>query len=214
MPRAPATPAAERRAAAVRALLELAADMAPDQISTAAIAGRMGVSHGALFRHFPSREALWTDAVQWSTGELEQRIQTLSGQSFEDPDAEVAALLKAHASLVQAHPGLLRLWFAELQRPGTSPAREEGKAFMTRFRCRLEQVIAIGQERQWFEPDLDPAELAGLLVAVYQGLMLQGLTYDSLDQLGERTEKAVRVILRGWRRRPPAAAGPAAAPGG
>jgi AcrR family transcriptional regulator len=213
MPRAPATPAAERRADAVRALLELAADTAPDQISTAAVAGRMGVSHGALFRHFPSREALWTEAVHWSTGELERRIQALAGRSFVDPDGEVTALLKAHAALVQAHPGLLRLWFAELQRPGTSPAREEGKAFMHRFRRRLQEVIAAGQDRQWFAPGLDPAELAGLLVALYQGMMLQGLAHDSLGQLGERTEKAVGLILRGWHRKPPGAVGPAAAPG-
>jgi TetR/AcrR family transcriptional regulator len=214
MPRAPATPAAERRADAVRALLELAADTAPDQISTAAVAGRMGVSHGALFRHFPSREALWTEAVHWSTGELERRIQALAGQVFLDPDGEVVALLKAHSALVQAHPGLLRLWFAELQRPGTSLAREEGKAFMGRFRRQLQEVIAAGQARHWFEPGLDPAELAGLLVAVYQGLMLQGLAHDSLDQLGERTEKAVGLILRGWHLRPPGEAAPAAAPGG
>ncbi|MCX5961118.1 MAG: TetR family transcriptional regulator [Cyanobacteria bacterium] len=53
-------------------MLEVARTTAPDAISTAAIAERMGVSHGALFRHFPSREALWAEAVSWATGELER----------------------------------------------------------------------------------------------------------------------------------------------
>jgi hypothetical protein len=43
----------------VRALLELAYAISPDQISTAAIDERMDVSHAALFRHFLSRGALW-----------------------------------------------------------------------------------------------------------------------------------------------------------
>ncbi len=74
MPRAVAIPASERRAHAVRVIFELARTTAPDAISTAAIAERMGVSHGALFRHFPSREALWAEAVIWATGELECRF--------------------------------------------------------------------------------------------------------------------------------------------
>jgi hypothetical protein len=56
----------------VQALLDLAFDTCPDQISTAAVTERMGLSHGALFRHFPSRDALWVEAVTWAIDELER----------------------------------------------------------------------------------------------------------------------------------------------
>jgi TetR/AcrR family transcriptional regulator len=72
VPRAAAIPAAQRRAHAVQALLDLAFDTCPDQISTAAVTERMGLSHGALFRHFPSRDALWVEAVTWAIDELER----------------------------------------------------------------------------------------------------------------------------------------------
>jgi AcrR family transcriptional regulator len=52
--------------------LDLAFDTCPDQISTAAVTERMGLSHGALFRHFPSRDALWVEAVTWAIDELER----------------------------------------------------------------------------------------------------------------------------------------------
>ncbi|NBQ22465.1 MAG: TetR/AcrR family transcriptional regulator, partial [Synechococcaceae bacterium WB6_3B_236] len=45
MSRATAIPAAKRRAHAVQALIELAGTISPNQITTAAIADRMGVSH-------------------------------------------------------------------------------------------------------------------------------------------------------------------------
>jgi TetR/AcrR family transcriptional regulator len=134
VPRASPTPAAERRAHAVQALLDLARHTAPDQISTAAIAERMGVSHGALFRHFPSREALWAEAVTWATGELDTRLESLALPS---PLEQVAALMACHATMLAENPGLVRMLFAELQRPATSLARETGKAFMQRFRRRL-----------------------------------------------------------------------------
>lgn len=234
MPRAAAIPASERRAHAVRVLLELARTTAPDAISTAAIAARMGVSHGALFRHFPSREALWAEAVSWATGELERRfdacletpVPAASPVAPSPADAstvlpasgplnQVAALMASHAALLQQHPGLVRMLFAELQRPATSPAREKGKAFMQRFRLRLATLMSAAQADGDLEPDLDPHELAALLVATQQGLMLQALVHDGFAGLSDRSRRSVALFLRaGPGRLPGPGAAPAAAPGG
>jgi TetR/AcrR family transcriptional regulator len=233
LPRAAAIPASERRAHAVRVLLELARTTAPDAISTAAIAERMGVSHGALFRHFPSREALWAEAVSWATGELERRFDacleppppapTPVSASPADPSAglppsgplnQVAALMASHAGLLQQHPGLVRMLFAELQRPATSPARETGKAFMQRFRLRLATLMGAAQADGDLAPDLDPHELADLLVATQQGLMLQALVHDGFADLTDRSRRCVALFLRAGPGLPQALeASPAAAPG-
>ena len=231
MSRAVAIPAAERRAHAVRTLLELASHTAPDAISTAAIAERMGVSHGALFRHFPSREALWAEAVTWATGELERRFDACleppaAATAATPPDPgtaplppsgpleQVAALMASHAGLLQQHPGLVRMLFAELQRPATSPARETGKAFMQGFRLRLAVLIAAAQADGDLEPDLDPHDLAALLVATQQGLMLQALVHDGFADLTERSRRSVALFLRaGPGLKPGLGAAPAAAPG-
>ena len=50
-------PANERRAITVDAVVELAAQQNPNEITTAAIAKHMGVSQGALFKHFSSKES-------------------------------------------------------------------------------------------------------------------------------------------------------------
>lgn len=193
MPRAAATPAAERRAHAIQALLELARHTAPDEISTAAIAEEMGISHGALFRHFPSREALWAEAVLWATGELEARFFSCGQAS---PLREVAALLTSHATMLAEHPGLVRMLFAELQRPGSSLARETGKAFMQRFRGRLADLLATAQMSGALDSRLDPEDLASLLVAAQQGLILQALAHDGFGDLVERSQWAMALLLR------------------
>jgi len=224
VPRAVAIPAAERRAHAVRVLLELARTTAPDAISTAAIAERMGVSHGGLFRHFPSREALWAEAVLWATKELDQRFEaclepTATATAHPGaipaslPLAQVKALMASHAAFLQQHPGLVRMLFAELQRPATSPARETGKAFMQRFRQRLAALMAAAQHQGCLDPDHDPHDLAALLVALQQGLMLQALVHDGFADLSERSRRSVALFLRAGPGLPPAPeASPATAP--
>ena len=199
VPRAAALPAAERRSLAVQALLELAAETAPDQISTAAIALRMGTSHAALFRHFPSRDALWAESVRWATGQLDQRFTALATDlattGGADPLQEVEQLLLLHAEFVRQYPGLLRLVFAELQRPQASPAREEAKAFMARFRQRLSLLLAMAGEQGRLRSPLAAPALANVVLACCEGLMLQALVHGTLTELGDRTREALTVLL-------------------
>lgn len=196
----------------MQALLDLACTVAPDDISTAAIAQRMGLSHAALFRHFPSREALWAEAVHWATTELSQRFEAVD-TAHDDPLEAVEGLLLAHVGFLQNHPGLLRMFFAELQRPQSSPAREEGKAFMTSFRQRLACLLEAAQHQGVPPAALDPLERAALLVAINQGLMLQGLVQNSLEDVIERAGLAHSLLLADLRQGRSAVACPAAAPG-
>ena len=55
----------ERRREIVAAVLELARERGPDSITTQAIADRIGVTQGALFRHFPDKEAIWLAVFAW-----------------------------------------------------------------------------------------------------------------------------------------------------
>ena len=48
-----------RRAATVETVIGLAAATNPADITTAQIAAQMGVTQGALFRHFADKQAIW-----------------------------------------------------------------------------------------------------------------------------------------------------------
>ena len=195
MPRAAALPAAERRARAIQALLDLACSCAPEQISTAAIAERMGISHAALFRHFPSREALWAESVRWATSRLEEDLLKIAADQTLAPLERVKRLLLANAEFVCRHPGLLRMLLSELPRPGASPASEAAKAFGARLRASLTALLEQAAAAPQPSPPLPPAELAGLLLASCEGMMLQGLVHDSLDSLPGRIAAALPLLL-------------------
>ena len=58
-------PTEERQAEIVAAALKLARDISPVSITTSDIAAAIGVSQGAVFKHFPTKDAIWLAAMEW-----------------------------------------------------------------------------------------------------------------------------------------------------
>ena len=87
-------PADERRAVTVESVVALAGSQNPSEITTAAIAKHMNLTQGALFRHFPNKEAIWQAVMEWVAERLLARIDR-SAQGIESPslDNEAAATL-------------------------------------------------------------------------------------------------------------------------
>jgi hypothetical protein len=84
---------------------------------------------------------------------------------------------------------------------------------MQRFRQRLAALMAAAQHQGCLDPDHDPHDLAALLVALQQGLMLQALVHDGFADLSERSRRSVALFLRAGPGLPPAPeVSPATAP--
>ena len=67
-------PADRRRASAVEAVVALAARQNPGDITTAAIAERVGVTQAALFKHFPTKESILEAVMEWVAEQLLARV--------------------------------------------------------------------------------------------------------------------------------------------
>ena len=84
-------PAEERRAVTVEAVVKLAAEQNPTDITTAAIATSMKLTQGALFRHFPNKEAIWQAVMEWVAEHLMARIER-AAQGAVSPLAALEAM--------------------------------------------------------------------------------------------------------------------------
>jgi len=191
LPRAVAAPADQRRQQAIESLLALAWERAPSSIRTAEIAERMGVTQPALFRHFPTKEALWQVALEHITSLSWQRIEALNQcwPKENGPSCSlVAALLRSHAALVSERPGVARLLLHELQNPTPSQTRAVVERFLARFRALLAQRL---------KPLPDPELLANVLLAQLQGLVLQGLLAGDLTPLPRQLDAVLPLLLPG-----------------
>ena len=64
-----------RQAGLVEAALMLAAQRSPADITTADLAQAVGITQGAVFRHFASKEAIWLAVLDWVAEALMTRLQ-------------------------------------------------------------------------------------------------------------------------------------------
>ena len=92
-----------RRAETVATVIELAATHDPAVMTTGQIAAAMGVSQGALFRHFPDQLAIWTAVLEWTCAELNHRFDNLSADL--SPLARLGAMLATHVDFVIEQAG-------------------------------------------------------------------------------------------------------------
>ncbi len=54
-----------RQASLIEAALRLAAQRSPSGITTGDLAAAVGITQGAVFRHFPSKDAIWIAVIDW-----------------------------------------------------------------------------------------------------------------------------------------------------
>ncbi|HSH57939.1 MAG TPA: TetR family transcriptional regulator, partial [Halomonas sp.] len=95
MPQRQHLPADERRERTVEAVIELCGREEPATLTTGRIARRMGVTQGALFRHFPNKEAIWEAAVAWVAERIMARVAA-AAEGVDDPLAALEAMFLAH----------------------------------------------------------------------------------------------------------------------
>jgi AcrR family transcriptional regulator len=110
-----------RQAEIIATMVRLSAERSPAEITTTDIAKAMGVTQGALFRHFATKEAIRLAVVEWIDEHLMFELLAAKERS---PDALTAlkAMFMAHVGFAKAHPGAPRLIFGELQQPASSPS--------------------------------------------------------------------------------------------
>lgn len=186
----------ERRELTVRTVVDLAAEQNPSEITTAAIAKRMHVTQGALFRHFPNKDAILEAVMDWVADRLLTRLDK-AVVAAPGPLAALEAMFMAHIEFIVDHPGVPRMLFGELQRTGSTPAKRMAKSLLKRYGERLHGLMEQGKEGGELAPDLDVDTAAVLFIGTIQGLVMQSLIAGKVAQIRGRAPAVFAVFQRG-----------------
>ncbi len=180
-------PADERRAVTVAAVVELAAQQNPSEITTAAIAKHMNVTQGSLFRHFANKEAILESVMNWVAKRLLTRIdKAMQGQ--ETAIAALHAAFMTHIQFISDHPGVPRLLFGELQRKENTTPKKLVNALLGQYQQRLQQTLEQGKQNQELDAELDIEAAAMLFIGSIQGLVVQSIVLGNSDTLLQTAE--------------------------
>ena len=189
-------PADERRAATGEALIDLAARQNPSDITTAAIAERMGLTQGALFRHFPSKDAIVQACMTWVSERLLARIDKAAAQAT-SPAGALQAMFMAHIDFVARHPGVPRLLFGELQRADDSLPKQMVRTLLQQYGVRLRRLLDAGKAQGEFDRALDVDAAAVLFIGTVQGLVMQSLLAGKVGQIRRAAPGVFAIYRRG-----------------
>ena len=104
-------PAVDRKAEIVDACLVLADRLGPDRMTTNHVAHAVGVTQAAIFRHFPTKQALWLAVAET----ISDRLAAAWNQAVAidaPPEARLKALLRAQFDQISATPALPAILFS------------------------------------------------------------------------------------------------------
>lgn len=189
-------PADERRAATVEAVIDLAGEQNPSDITTTAIAQRMGLTQGALFRHFPNKDAILQAVMSWVSERLLARVDK-AAKSAASPIEALEAVFMTHIGFVSEHPGVPRMLFGELQRAEESLPKRMAQTLTQRYGERLCRLLEAGKVQGELNPELDVKAAALLFIGTIQGLVMQSLMADDVARIRHDTPNVFAIYRRG-----------------
>ena len=207
---APATrlPTEERQALIVAAAITLAGRNSPAAITTGDIARQIGVTQGALFKHFASREAIWLAVMEWVTVQLLDRLESAAAARSRraqaaGPGQALAALERvftAHIDFVRECPGVPRLVYHDLQQPADSPLKRQLGLLLGRYRQLLLGLLQTAVEQDEVPADLDITAAATMFIGIVQGLAMQSLLAAPGSELRAEAARVFPLYVRAIRK--------------
>ncbi|MEP6964626.1 MAG: TetR family transcriptional regulator [Polaromonas sp.] len=195
-------PTETRQAGLVEAALLLAAQRSPADITTGDLARAVGITQGAVFRHFASKEAVWLAALDWTAATLMTRLQAaadaeLAAAQSDSPLAALRAVFLAHVDFMVAHPGVPRVVFQELQHAQDTPLKLRVRGLLQQYRALLTGLLQRAQAQGLLAPGTDLAAATVLFVGSVQGLLMQALISGDVGAMAGQAPGVFAIYLRG-----------------
>lgn len=175
-----------------------AAEQNPSDITTTAIAQRMGLTQGALFRHFPTKDAILQAVMSWVSERLLARVDK-AAEGATSPALALEAMFMAHIEFVSEHPGVPRMLFGELQRPGETLPKRLVQTLINHYGERLHRLLEAGKAQGELDAGLDVDAAAVLFIGTIQGLVMQSLLAGDVARIRRDAPGVFAIYHRGVR---------------
>lgn len=192
-------PADQRRAVTIETMIALAAEQNPSDITTTAIAERMNLTQGALFRHFPTKDAMWQSVMEWVAERLLSRLDQ-AAQDATSALAAMEAMFMTNVDFVTQHPGIPRMLFGELHSAKDTAPKRMVRTLLTQYALRLQSLLQQGKEQGEVALEIEVEAAATVFISTIQGLVMQSFIVGKMSQVRSAAPGAFAIFARGVRR--------------
>jgi AcrR family transcriptional regulator len=195
MPMATVTrkPTSVRREEIARTALSIIGERGLRELSTATLAREVGLTSGALFRHFPSMDAILAEAAL----DAVRRLETTFPDPSLPPREQILTLARNRIALLRPDPGLAWILRSEqplLMLPPDAVVALRG--LVLRTRTFLLDALAEGARAGTFRRDPEPATLLPIVLGTIHTLIgSAGVAREGSPPTGPDPEPVLRGLV-------------------
>jgi AcrR family transcriptional regulator len=191
--RAPKTKTEIRRNQIAATALGLVARHGLRALNVAALAKGVGVVPSAIYRHYPSKEAVLDAVLKVIAHRLFANVQAVR-QEFTDRLEGLKQLLQRHIEMVLSNQGIPRMIFSEEIFSGQPARRRRVYQMIQEYLERVAEMIREGQRQGRISPDLPAETVATMFLGVVQSASILRLMSDGQFDATKYRESAWRIF--------------------
>ncbi|MBV7378589.1 TetR/AcrR family transcriptional regulator [Maritimibacter dapengensis] len=184
--------AADRKAEIIDTVIDLAADMGPDRVTTQHLADRVGVTQPAIFRHFSTKSEIW-EAVSEKLAQLVTHTAK-SGPSDGSADT-IPQHLGRYFELVTKLPALPAILHSRELHADNDRLRNRFQDLSHARRDWLTSLVLEGQESGTHRNDMNAPAVANMILSSVQGLTMHWTLDDRRLDLLEEGDHLVSTLM-------------------
>lgn len=185
-----------RKERTVQTVIDLCGEKEPATLTTNDIAKKMGVTQGALFRHFSSKNSIWEAVVKWVAKRLMQRLDSAVAEAS-SPLSALGAMFMTHMDFIIEHPGVPRLLLGQLQKAKPTPAQRMVNTLLFLYRQRVEHLLIEGVAVGQLRTELNIEAAATQYIGMVQGLVIQSLLKPDVPVIIDQAPGVFELYSRG-----------------
>ena len=191
----------ERRVLILQALAAMLEQPKNEKITTAALAGRLGVSEAALYRHFASKAEMYEGLIEF----IEQTVFTLINQiTAQEPSGvlQVRGIALMLLNFAEKNPGMTRVLTGEALVGEHERLLERMNQLTDRIETSLKQALKLavtarrGSTDMHLPADYDPALRANLVVSYVLGRWQRYARSGFIRKPGEQADAQLQLMLQ------------------
>jgi TetR/AcrR family transcriptional regulator len=166
-------PSSERQEDILDRTLELAASTGLAELTMKKIAARVGFSEAAIYRHFPTKQALLLALMARLETRLVRRVEAIAAETGAAPAERIGRILEHHLSLVLEKNSLPIMLLAEASASGDPVLLRRMRGIMQRYVGILQRLVKEGMDRGELPAAAQPETVAMLLLGIPAGMAIE-----------------------------------------
>ena len=158
-----------RRAQIIEQARVLVSERGMEGLTIKNLARAVGVTEGAIYRHFLSKQEILLGLIDYIEARLGERLLE-SGSNQETPLETLRNVLTTQLSLAERQQGALSVVMAEVLLNGSQQLRQRMMEVVTHYLSMLEEVLRTAVQQGQVSPDTNVRTGAFFFFGVIQGV--------------------------------------------